>query len=90
MTTPATQSRFNTLAILAIVAAYPLPVVGIVLGIIARQQLRTRGERGAGLALAAIIVGVLFSIMDVVVLVMLANYVIQLANICGGASVGCG
>jgi ABC-type dipeptide/oligopeptide/nickel transport system permease component len=90
MTTPATQSRFNTLAILAIVAAYPLPVVGIVLGIIARRQLCTRGERGAGLALVAIIVGILFFIANVVVLIMLASYVIQLANICGGSSVGCG
>ena len=39
MTTPATQPRSNTLAIVAFVAAYPLPVVGIVLGIIARLYL---------------------------------------------------
>lgn len=90
MSTPSTQPRFNTLAIVAFIAAYPLPVLGIVLGIVARRQLRISGERGAGLALAAILVGIVFAIANVVVIIALVVYATQLANICGGSSVGCG
>ncbi|WP_409048285.1 DUF4190 domain-containing protein [Microbacterium sp. HA-8] len=47
----------NKLAILALVFSIIGSVVGIVLGHVARSQIRRTGESGAGLALAAIIIG---------------------------------
>jgi hypothetical protein len=51
--------RTSTLAILALVASFVVSVAGVVLGIIALIQLRRSGEAGRGLAIAAIIIGVL-------------------------------
>ena len=72
------------------VAAYPIPVVGIILGVMARKHIALSGERGAGLALAAIIVGIAFTIAGIVILVIFGVYLASLANICGGSSEGCG
>ena len=47
----------NTLAILALVMAFVFSPVGLVLGVVARRQIRETGEQGDGLALAGIIVG---------------------------------
>ena len=47
----------NTLAILALVMAFVFAPAGLILGIVARKQIRETGEDGDGLALAGIIVG---------------------------------
>jgi hypothetical protein len=47
----------NTLAILALVMAFVFSPVGLVLGLVARRQIRETHEQGDGLALAGIIVG---------------------------------
>jgi hypothetical protein len=47
----------NTMAILALVMAFVFAPAGLILGIVARKQIRETGEDGDGLALAGIIVG---------------------------------
>ena len=47
----------NTLAQIALVAAFPASIVGVVLGHIALSQIKQRGETGRGLAIAALAVG---------------------------------
>jgi hypothetical protein len=47
----------NTMAILALVLAFVFAPAGLIMGIIARRQIRRTGEDGHGLALAGIIVG---------------------------------
>jgi hypothetical protein len=47
----------NTLAILALIMAFVFAPAGLILGIVARKQIRRTGEDGDGLALAGIIVG---------------------------------
>jgi hypothetical protein len=47
----------NTMAILALVMAFVFAPTGLILGIVARKQIRETGEDGDGLALAGIIVG---------------------------------
>ena len=51
--------RTSVLAILSLVAAFVASVVGVVLGIVALVRIRRTGEAGWGLAIAAIVVGVL-------------------------------
>jgi hypothetical protein len=45
------------MAILALVMAFVLGPVGLVLGIIARRQIARTGEAGGGLAIAGIVLG---------------------------------
>lgn len=52
----------NVLAIVALVSSFLLAPLGLILGFVSRQQIRQRGEEGAGLALAAIIVGAVFTL----------------------------
>ncbi|CAN5241512.1 hypothetical protein BH11ACT5_BH11ACT5_21060 [soil metagenome] len=59
MTATVVARRTNTLSILALVAAFVVSVAGVVLGIIALAQIHRTREGGRGLAIAAIIIGVL-------------------------------
>ena len=54
---PAWRRPTNVMAILALVMAFAFAPAGLVLGIVARRQIRHTGEEGDGLALAGIIVG---------------------------------
>ena len=60
----------NTTAILALVMAFVFAPAGLVLGIVARKQIRRTGEEGSGLALAAIIVGGLVTAFFVLLVVI--------------------
>ena len=59
----------NTLAVLSLVMAFVFAPAGLVLGIVARRQIRQTGEDGAGLALAGIIVGGIATALFVLVIV---------------------
>ena len=76
---PIVQARFNRLAIWSFVLALLTlggvgSVLGIVLGARARGQAFARGERGAGLALAAIVVGVITFIGAIAYWVLIAMH----------------
>lgn len=49
--------RTNPLAVAAFVSAFFIGVTGVILGFIALNQIKTTGERGRGLAIAALVVG---------------------------------
>lgn len=49
----------NVLAIIALVSAFLIGIVGVVLGFVARAQVKRTGQGGGGLATAAIVVGAL-------------------------------
>lgn len=78
MTTPQYQgyapvapvAKTNTLAIIALVASFFISVVGIVLGHISLNQIKTTGEGGRGLAIAALVIGYASVALGVVVLVV--------------------
>ena len=59
----------NTLAILSLVMAFVVSPVGLVLGIVARRQIRQTGEQGDGLALAGIIIGGIGTVLAVLAFV---------------------
>ena len=61
----------NPMAIAALACALTVAPVGLGLGIAARKQIRRSGERGDGLALAAIIIGGLVTGIYVLLLVVL-------------------
>ena len=51
----------NVLAILALVFAFVFAPVSIVLGHMAKKQIRERGEQGEGLATAGLVLGYIFT-----------------------------
>ncbi len=58
--------RTNTLALVGFIASFMLPIVGIVLGVMARRQIAVSNESGQGLALAAVIIGVVGTTLQVI------------------------
>jgi hypothetical protein len=72
----------NTVAILALVMAFVFAPAGLVLGIVARKQIRQTGEDGAGLALAGIIVGGIFTAFFVLLIVF---WIIAFATLANGS-----
>jgi hypothetical protein len=70
----------NTLAILALVLAFVVSPAGIVLGHIARKQIRQTGEQGDGLALAGLILGYIFTALSVIYLIIVVVLVASLSS----------
>ena len=73
----------NTMAILALVLAFVFAPVGLVMGIIARKQIRQTGEEGDGLALAGIIVGAIGCAIFVLVIIF---WIITFAALSGSVT----
>jgi hypothetical protein len=79
---PAYARPTNTMAILALVMAFVFAPAGLILGIVARRQIRRTGEDGDGLALAGIIVGGIVTAIFVFVIVL---WIIAFAALTDGA-----
>ncbi|NII52144.1 DUF4190 domain-containing protein [Frigoribacterium endophyticum] len=65
-TPAASTGRTNVLAIVGIILAFIVPLVGVILGFVARSQIKRTGEKGSGLALAAIIIGLVFIVVGII------------------------
>ena len=61
--------RTNTLAIIALIAAFVVAPAGIIIGFIAKGQIKQSGEAGGGLATAGIILGFVFTILYILLIV---------------------
>jgi len=74
---PAVYGRpTNTMAILALVMAFVFAPAGLILGIVARKQIRQTDEDGDGIALAGIIVG---GIVTAIVVFFIVLWIIAFA-----------
>lgn len=70
----------NTLAIITIIAAFVLPLAGIITGHIALKQLKTSGESGHALAKWGLILSYVFVGIGVVVFIFWMIFAIVLAG----------
>ena len=68
-TAPAVTTKFNVLAIVGFVLSFLgwLAVVGLVLEIVALNQIKRTGERGRRLAIAGIIIAIVLIILNAVI-----------------------
>ena len=66
---PATPPSNNVLAIVSLVTAFIAPLAAIVTGHLALRQLRSSGEHGLGLAKAGLILGYVFTSVQVLFLI---------------------
>ncbi|MGM1017318.1 MAG: DUF4190 domain-containing protein [Actinomycetota bacterium] len=62
----ASSPRTNTLALVGFIGAFVIPLVGIVLGILARRQLDAPGNQdtGRGLARWALVIGIIGTVLQ--------------------------
>ena len=66
----------NTLAIIALIAAFVFPLAGIICGHLALSQIKKTGEAGHGLALWGTILGYVFTVLYIIIII--ASVVIPL------------
>ena len=53
----------NTMAVVGFIFSFLISIVGLILCIIAKNQIKTRGERGDGLATAGIIISIVSMVL---------------------------
>jgi len=66
--------KYNTLSIVAFIFMFIIAPVGLILGIIALSQIKKTNEKGKGLALAAVIVGIISLVVIIVVILSFILY----------------
>jgi len=67
---PGMGPRTNTLAIIALVLGFLVPLGGIICGHIALSQIKRTGEAGHGLALAGTVLGYVFTGLGILALIL--------------------
>lgn len=60
----------NGLAIASLITAFIFPIIGAILGFIARSQIKKTGQDGGGLALAGIIIGGIFTAINILAVIL--------------------
>ncbi|MFD0203962.1 MULTISPECIES: DUF4190 domain-containing protein [Saccharothrix] len=68
----------NGMAIAALITAFLFSPAGIVLGVVARKQIRRTGEEGWGMATAGLIIGVVLTVLWVLAVVLWVVLVVWL------------
>jgi peptidyl-prolyl cis-trans isomerase B (cyclophilin B) len=73
MSGTSSAQKTNGIAIAALISSFFVSVLGIILGFVALNQIKTSGEQGRGLALAGIIIG--FVAVGITVLIIIISVV---------------
>ncbi len=82
----APSPKTNTLAIVGFILSFIVPIVGLILSIIGKKQIKATGEGGNGLATAGIVISSIdlgFSLLGAII--YLAVYGSMAAAMCGAA-----
>lgn len=66
------------MAIIAFAASFLIPVAGIVLGVLALRETARTGEPGRGLARAGLVIGVVYSVLQVGFFIVWLSLVVTL------------
>ncbi|MCU1414556.1 MAG: hypothetical protein JWN80_1896 [Microbacteriaceae bacterium] len=61
--------KTNTLAIVALILGIVVPIGGIIVGPIALGQIKRTGEGGRGLAMAGLILGIVFTLLYIIIII---------------------
>ncbi|MGC0368776.1 septum formation family protein [Microbacterium sp. SLBN-111] len=71
---PGAEQRTNTVAIVAIVLGFAVPIGGIIAGAVALAQVKRTGEKGRGLAIGGIVAGAVLTFLTIVAVVALVVF----------------
>lgn len=64
------SEKTNTLAIVSLILAFFIPLVGAILGHVAMGQIKKTGEQGRGIALAGVILGWVFTALSILAAIL--------------------
>ncbi|HHW50059.1 MAG TPA: DUF4190 domain-containing protein [Pseudoclavibacter sp.] len=82
---PNRSTKMNVLAVVAFIVTLVVSnLIGMILGIIALRQITRTGERGRGLAIAAIVVGALLTVIGIALLVWMTSMGISVTDLITG------
>jgi hypothetical protein len=76
----------NTLAILSLVFAFVFPIAGVVMGHVAKKQIRESGEEGGGLATAGLAIGYAFTAIGLLLCIGYGVLIAVAVNTSSGSS----
>jgi hypothetical protein len=72
--TPAPTEKWNVLSIVAfVIVFFGFSIISIILGFIGLNQIKKTGERGRGLALAAIIIGFVSIVLGIITWIVIVS-----------------
>jgi uncharacterized membrane protein YidH (DUF202 family) len=72
--TPAPTEKWNVLSIVAfVIVFFGFSVISIILGFVGLNQIKKTGERGRGLALAAIIIGFVSIVLGIIIWIVFVS-----------------
>ncbi|MFJ3958628.1 DUF4190 domain-containing protein [Arthrobacter sp. NPDC090010] len=74
------KSGTNTLAIISLISAFFISLLGVILGFVALSQIKRTGEGGRGLAIAGIIVGFAGMVIGLIVAISTISMSASLSN----------
>ena len=77
------SDRYNVLAIIGFVLAFVVNIAGLVVSIIALNQIKKSGERGHGLALAGVIISAISIVFGVIWIIFVASTVANMGTTTG-------
>jgi hypothetical protein len=74
--TPAPSEKWNVLSIVAfVIVFFGFSVISIILGFVGLNQIKKTGERGRGLALAAIIIGFVSIVLGIIAWIVFVSVI---------------
>lgn len=76
----------NTMAIVALVLAFIVPLVGAILGHVALGQIKRTGESGHGLALAGVIIGWVFTAIAAIAILFYVVAMVSMFALIGSST----
>lgn len=69
------------MAIVGFILAFFVSIVGVILGFVALSQIKRTGEQGRGLALAAVIIGLVEIVLGIIItIIVIASLGVAAAN----------
>lgn len=83
---PVDPQKTNTMAILALVFAFLIPLVGFILAIVAMSKIKKTNEGGKGLAVAGLIISILNMLAQIVLIILLTVGIVNFGKSVDNAS----
>jgi hypothetical protein len=68
----AASSKWNVLAIVGFIGTFIIPLAGLICSAIALNQIKTSGEKGRGLALAGLILSIIYFVIVIIAIIAIA------------------
>jgi Domain of unknown function (DUF4190) len=85
ITATSTTKKTSGLAVAALVLAFFFPVVGFILGIVALSSIKKNNESGRGLAISAIVISVILTLVGLLTMLNFVLAINKAANTIGGS-----